>query len=79
MVDEPRNQDDVAPEITVRRLRETDRNGWQRLWEQYLRFYRADLAARISDNSFARLCEPDSALVGLVAVDAEDHAVGFAL
>jgi GNAT superfamily N-acetyltransferase len=78
MVDEPRNQDDVAPEITVRRLRETDRNGWQRLWEQYLRFYRADLAARISDNSFARLCEPDSALVGLVAVDAEDHAVGFA-
>jgi len=65
-------------ETTVRRLRHADRNGWQRLWEQYLRFYRAELPAHISDNTFDRLCEPDGALSGLVAVDGDGAAVGLA-
>jgi hypothetical protein len=29
MVDQPEPQDDVKPEITVRHLRATDREGWQ--------------------------------------------------
>jgi GNAT superfamily N-acetyltransferase len=68
----------VTREITVRRLRATDREGWQRLWDQYLRFYRADLPARVTDKTFARLCESDGGLVGLLALDGEDTAVGLA-
>lgn len=78
MVDEPEPQDGVKPEISVRRLRAADREGWQRLWEQYLRFYRADLPASTSDSTFARLCAGDSGLVGLVAVDAAGGALGLA-
>jgi GNAT superfamily N-acetyltransferase len=77
MVDDP-EQHDVEPEITVRRLRATDREGWQRLWQQYLRFYRAELSTSTSDSTFARLCEADSGLVGLLAVDAAGDALGLA-
>lgn len=78
MVHEPEAQDGVKPEITVRRLRAADREGWQRLWQQYLRFYRADLPASSSDSTFARLCEGDNGLVGLLAVDAAGDALGLA-
>ena len=78
MVGEPEQQHDVRPEITVRRLRAADREGWQRLWQQYLRFYRAALPASTSQSTFARLCQGESGLVGLLAVDADGHAVGLA-
>ena len=78
MVDEPDPQDEVKPGITVRRLRATDREGWQRLWQQYLHFYRAALPASTSDSTFARLCRGDGGLVGLLAVDANGNAVGLA-
>ena len=78
MVDEPKPQDDANPEITVRRLRATDRAGWERLWQQYLRFYRADVPASTTDSTFARLCGGDNGLIGLLAVDAAGHALGLA-
>lgn len=77
MVDEPEPEDVVKPEITVRRLRATDQEGWQRLWQQYLRFYREDLPASTSENTFGRLCD-GGGLVGLLAVDADGRALGFA-
>jgi GNAT superfamily N-acetyltransferase len=63
--------------ITVRRLRASDRGGWQRLWDGYLAFYRSTLEERVSDETFARLCD-GSALVGLVAVDGDSQIVGLA-
>lgn len=77
-VDEPEPRDDVKPEITMRYLRATDREGWQRLWEQYLRFYRAALPAATPDSAFARLCEGDSGFVGVLAVDRAGHALDLA-
>jgi|ERR1700733_10835944 len=68
----------MTQEITVRRLRVGDREAWQPLWEQYLRFYRAELAPAISDATFARLCQPDSDLVGLLVVDGDGGAHGLA-
>jgi GNAT superfamily N-acetyltransferase len=62
---------------TIRPLRESDREAWQPLWDQYLRFYRAELPASVSDATFARLCEPDSDLTGLVAIDSAGVAVGL--
>lgn len=78
MVDEATPVGDVNRGITVRRLRAADRDGWQRLWSQYLRFYRADVPAPTSDITFARLCEADSGLLGLLAVDADGNALGLA-
>lgn len=78
MVDESKPQSDVNADITVRRLRATDREGWQRLWSQYLRFYRADIPTSTSDKTFARLCEADDGFVGLLAVDADGNALGLA-
>jgi GNAT superfamily N-acetyltransferase len=63
---------------TIRRLREGDRASWQPLWEAYLRFYRAEVPAPVSDATFARLCDADSGLLGLVAVDPEGVASGLA-
>jgi GNAT superfamily N-acetyltransferase len=68
----------MTAEINVRRLRPHDREAWQPLWEQYLKFYRAELTPATSDRTFARLCEPDGDLVGLLAVDLADSALGLA-
>jgi GNAT superfamily N-acetyltransferase len=68
----------MTKEITVRRLRAGDREPWERLWEQYLSFYRAELAPATSDATFARLCEADGSLLGLLAVDPDDTALGLA-
>ena len=65
-------------DTTIRRLRDADRQGWQPLWEQYLHFYRAELPPHIADGTFARLCQPEGALVGLVAVDGDGNAIGLA-
>jgi GNAT superfamily N-acetyltransferase len=68
----------MTGEINVRGLRVGDRDAWQPLWDQYLRFYRAELPPGTSDSTFARLCEPESPLVGLLAVDADGRALGLA-
>jgi GNAT superfamily N-acetyltransferase len=68
----------MTQEITVRRLGVSDRDAWQPLWERYLRFYRAELPPETYDSTFARLCAPDSGLVGLLAVDADERALGLA-
>lgn len=78
MVDKPKPHDEANTEITVRRLRATDREGWERLWQQYLRFYRADVPESTTDSTFARLCEGDGGLIGLLAVDAAGDALGLA-
>ncbi|WP_208971030.1 GNAT family N-acetyltransferase [Kineococcus rubinsiae] len=62
----------------VRALRAGDRDAWDALWAAYLRFYRHDLDAAVTEATFARLCRGGDDLFGLVAVDAADRPVGFA-
>ena len=78
MPHEPNPQNEVRSDITVRPLRSSDREAWQRLWQQYLRFYRAEVPASTSEATFARLCEADGGLIGLLAVDADGNALGLA-
>lgn len=61
----------------VRPLRAEDRPAWDPLWAGYLAFYRHELAVAVTDSTFARLCAGGDDLFGLVAVDADDRAVGF--
>lgn len=46
------------------------------MWAGYLTFYRASLAAEISDDTFARVLS--GALIGLVAADETGRPLGFA-
>lgn len=65
----------TSPEI--RPLRAEDRAAWDELWAGYLRFYRHELSAEVTDATFARLCEGREGMFGLVAV-LDGAVVGFA-
>jgi GNAT superfamily N-acetyltransferase len=62
----------------VRPLRDDDRRDWERLWHGYLRFYRASLNDRITNETFVRLRNRLDGFVGLVAVDDDDRPIGLA-
>jgi GNAT superfamily N-acetyltransferase len=64
--------------IGVRRLRDDDREAWQELWDGYLRFYRAELSAAVTESAFARLRDGEQGMLGLVAVDEADRPIGLA-
>lgn len=62
----------------VRRLRDADREAWLALWHGYLAFYRAEVPDLTTDLTFARLCDDVAGMLGLVAVDGDDRAIGLA-
>jgi GNAT superfamily N-acetyltransferase len=64
--------------VTVRLLREEDSSRWRTLWAAYLSFYRADVPDDVTDLTFRRLCNHEEGMLGLVAVDADDHPIGLA-
>jgi GNAT superfamily N-acetyltransferase len=62
----------MADVVMIRPLRATDRGQWETLWRGYLDFYRADLPAEVTEQTWAALCLETSAVHGLVAeVDGE--------
>jgi GNAT superfamily N-acetyltransferase len=62
----------------VRELCREDRAAWAELWAGYLRFYRAEVAAEVTEQTFARVTERRDGCFGL-AVEADDGAlVGIA-
>jgi GNAT superfamily N-acetyltransferase len=62
----------------VRQLQAKDLDRWRVLWDAYLSFYRADVAAPLTDLTFRRLCDGELGMLGLVAVDANDRPTGLA-
>jgi GNAT superfamily N-acetyltransferase len=62
----------------VRLLGEGDLERWRVLWDGYLSFYRADLSAELTEQTFRRLCNADDGMLGLVAVDSDDRPIGLA-
>lgn len=62
---------------TLRRIAAHDRAAWDTLWHGYCAFYRSPLDARISDLTFARLCD-GAGMLGFVAEDASGALIGFA-
>ena len=55
-----------------------DSRAWLGLWRGYLRFYRASIPDDVTDTAFERLCQRRDGFVGLLAVAADDRALGFA-
>lgn len=61
---------------TISPLAASDRADWERLWADYLVFYRSELAPEVTDDVFARLVAADG-LHGAIARDDSGQAVGF--
>jgi GNAT superfamily N-acetyltransferase len=62
----------------IRALRQKDRAAWARLWAGYLRFYRAELAPAVTEQTFARVTERRDGCFGLAAEAEDGTLVGFA-
>ncbi len=68
----------MSDAVRVRRLRDDDRAAWEELWVGYLRFYRANVSAAVSEATFARLRDEQDGMLGLVACDQNDRPTGLA-
>jgi len=51
--------------ITVRQLVATDRGAWMPLWQEYLAFYKTDLAPEITDVTWTRFLDPAEGSIAL--------------
>ena len=63
--------------MTIRPIRVHDRERWEPLWQGYLDFYRAVLTPEVTGRTWEALCDPTSAVHGLVA-EQEDQLAGLA-
>ena len=66
----------MADVVMIRPLGATDRGRWRRCGRA-IDFYRADLAAEVTERTWAALCEETSAVHGLVA-EADGELAGLA-
>jgi GNAT superfamily N-acetyltransferase len=60
----------------IRPLEPADRAAWEPLWQGYCRFYRARLAAEVTDATWQRLVDPVRQPHGLAAL-VDGRLVGF--
>jgi GNAT superfamily N-acetyltransferase len=62
----------------IRELRPEDRPIWSELWAGYLHFYRAEVAAEVTERTFARMTERRDGCFGLIAEAGDGALAGFA-
>jgi GNAT superfamily N-acetyltransferase len=62
----------------IRELRPEDRAIWNELWAGYLHFYRAEVAAEVTEQTFARMTERRDGCFGLAAEAGDGALAGFA-
>ncbi len=63
----------------VRRLEPRDREPWRTLFRAYIEFYGASVPDAVVEQTWGRLTAIEPELTGLVAVDASDTPIGFAI
>jgi GNAT superfamily N-acetyltransferase len=62
----------------IRGLETGDWDRWLPLWQEYLKFYRAELSDATTHATFDRLSGSDDAMFGLIAVGADGEGLGLA-
>jgi GNAT superfamily N-acetyltransferase len=67
----------IITEMIIRPIGPEDREAWEPLWHGYLEFYRATLAPEVTEQTWAALCDPTSAVHGIVA-EQDGHLIGLA-
>lgn len=65
--------------MRIRWAEAADRPQWQGLWDQYLAFYKVDLAAAVTNATWARLLDPACPMGCRLAEDGAGRILGFAL
>jgi hypothetical protein len=68
----------MAPVPTIRDLAPRDEARWRELWAIYLDFYEHELPDEVTDVTWRRLVGAELGFRAIVAVDADDRALGFA-
>jgi GNAT superfamily N-acetyltransferase len=64
--------------VSIRDLAPRDEARWRELWGTYLDFYEHPLPEAVTAETWRRLVGAEDGLRALVAVDDEDHPIGFA-
>src|SRR4051812_40036648 len=67
----------VTTPCTIRAALPADEPAWRELWRGYCRFYNAQLSDEVTDRTWKRILDPDSAIMCVVA-EVEGRVVGFA-
>jgi GNAT superfamily N-acetyltransferase len=62
---------------TIRAALPADESAWRELWQGYLDFYRVPLAEEVTQRTWKRILDPDSAVMCIVA-EVEGRVYGFA-
>jgi GNAT superfamily N-acetyltransferase len=62
---------------TIRSALPSDENTWRKLWRGYCDFYGAGVAQDVTDRTWKRILDPDSAVMCVVA-EIEGQVYGFA-
>jgi len=65
------------PTPTIRPLAAADRAAWDPLWAGYLAYYKENLPAHVTEETWRRLLDPAVDPHGIVAVDADGRLVGI--
>ncbi len=63
----------------IRPLRQEDEIRWRALWQGYLSFYRCSLPSEVTERTWQRLMAEEEMPHALVAVTADNQAVGFVI
>jgi GNAT superfamily N-acetyltransferase len=61
----------------IRSVLPNDQPSWQRLWRGYCDFYQADVRDEVTQRTWKRILDPDSAIMCVLA-ESEGQVVGFA-
>ena len=68
----------TKPAPIIRDATAADEAAWHRLWDQYLAFYKVELADDVTAHTWARILEPSSRVAMRVA-EVEGTLAGFAI
>jgi len=67
----------VPTSCTIRAALPSDERTWRQLWRGYCDFYEAALPQEVTDRTWRRILDPESAVMCIVA-EVEERVVGFA-
>jgi GNAT superfamily N-acetyltransferase len=63
--------------VAIRSVLPNDQPSWQRLWRGYCDFYQASLRDEVTQRTWKRILDPDSAIMCVLA-EVDGQVVGFA-
>ncbi len=68
----------MSRSVIIRDATAADEAAWRRLWDQYLAFYKVELADDVTAHTWARILDPSSR-VALRVAEVEGTLAGFAI